>query len=101
MWDGQVERVGFTTILGPNKPSCDSDANGNADSLQAMITPSSFHTGGVQVLLCDGAVKFVSDNIDTGNLAAAPYFANGSGLSPYGIWGGLGTKAGGEVLGEF
>ncbi len=101
MWDGQVERVGFTTVLGPNKPSCDSDANNNADSRQALITPSSFHTGGVQVLLADGAVRFVSDNIDSGNLAAAPKFANGSGPSPYGVWGALGTKSGGEVIGEY
>ena len=101
MWDGQVERVGFTTVLGPNKPSCDNNNNPNADAAQAIITPSSFHTGGVQVLLADGSVRFISDNIDTGNLAAAPYFTNGSGPSPYGIWGALGTKAGGEVLGAF
>ncbi|MEZ6129400.1 MAG: DUF1559 domain-containing protein [Planctomycetaceae bacterium] len=101
MWDGQVERVGFTTVLGPNKPSCGSNGNGNADSQFAITTPSSFHTGGVQVLMADGAVKFISDNIDTGNLTTPPKTCNGTGPSPYGVWGALGTKSGDEVVGEF
>ncbi len=28
--------------------------------------PSSYHTGGIQMLLCDGSVKFTSENVDHG-----------------------------------
>lgn len=44
---------------------------------------SSAHTGGAQVLLGDGSVRFVSDNISLT------------------IWRGVGTMANGEILGEF
>ncbi len=45
--------------------------------------PASFHTGGCQVVLCDGSVKFVSENID------------------YNTWRHAGTIGRGEVLGEW
>ncbi len=48
-----------------------------------MTTPSSFHTGGVSLALCDGSVRFISDSID---------------LS---LWRALGTRAGNEVVQEF
>lgn len=41
------------------------------------------HPGGVNLLLCDGSVRFVTGSIDLP------------------LWRGLGTRAGGEVLGEF
>lgn len=101
MWDGQAERVGFTTIIPPNGPSCAHNDNGNADADHSIITPTSFHTGGVQVLMADGAVRFISENIDSGDLTVAAPGNNTKGTSPYGVWGALGTIAGGEVIGEF
>jgi len=44
---------------------------------------SSWHTGGVHMLLGDGKVRFVSENVDTG------------------VWQSLATHQGGEVVGEF
>ncbi len=41
------------------------------------------HTGGIQTALCDGSVRFISDSVDLT------------------IWRALGTRAGGEVIGEF
>ncbi len=100
LWtDGQSERVCFNTILPPNKPSCTSDANGNADSgantFGLLIPASSRHTGGVNVGYADGSVHFISDSIDTGNLNVAE---KTSGQSPYGVWGALGSKSGGETV---
>ncbi|WP_010583934.1 DUF1559 domain-containing protein [Schlesneria paludicola] len=45
--------------------------------------PYSFHAGGVNALLADGSVRFVSQNLDLRT------------------WAGLITRGGGEVLGEF
>ncbi|MCY3010583.1 MAG: DUF1559 domain-containing protein [Planctomycetota bacterium] len=99
LWtDGQSERVCFNTILPPNKPSCTSDNNVNADSGASgtglLIPASSRHTGGVNLAMVDGSVHFTSDGIDAGNLAVP---ASTSGPSLYGVWGALGTKSGGEV----
>jgi prepilin-type N-terminal cleavage/methylation domain-containing protein/prepilin-type processing-associated H-X9-DG protein len=99
LWtDGQSERVCFNTILPPNKPSCTSDNNVNADSgantFGLLIPASSRHTGGVNLAMVDGSVHFTSDAIDAGNLAAP---ASISGPSLYGVWGALGTKSGGET----
>ena len=97
--DGQPENVAFTTVVSPNGPSCTNDGNGNADAGSAILTASSYHTGGVQVVLCDGSVRFISDSIDTGNLGAVVTTLGSR--SPYGVWGALGTRGGGETVGEF
>jgi len=89
--DGQPERVGFHTVLPPNAGACAEGADTNADSSTVVISPTSKHTGGVHCLMGDGGVRFVSENIDSGNLAGGPY----------GVWGALGTKAGAEIVGEF
>ncbi len=93
--DGTNSYTGFTTILGPNKPSCTQ----GGDDVDGIFEPTSLHTGGVHVLLGDGAVRFISENIDTGNTTVAS--PQGNVPSPYGIWGGLGSVAGGETLGDF
>jgi hypothetical protein len=49
-------------------------------------------------VLADGSVRFISENIDTGNLGVATVIGN---ASPYGVWGRLGTKAGGEIIGDY
>jgi prepilin-type N-terminal cleavage/methylation domain-containing protein len=82
-----------TTVLPPNGPSCYPGGD-NPSNAWGIFTPSSYHTGGVHVVLGDGAVRFISENIDCGNYGVAP--------NPnFGIWGALGTIRGGETIGEF
>jgi prepilin-type N-terminal cleavage/methylation domain-containing protein/prepilin-type processing-associated H-X9-DG protein len=94
---GTMNYVGVNTILPPNSPSCSRTASFNSGG-QYPVT--SRHAGGAHVLLADGAVRFVSENIDTGNLSAQDP-RSVTGRSPYGVWGALGSIAGGEPVGEF
>jgi prepilin-type processing-associated H-X9-DG protein len=94
LWtDGQPERVAFNTVIAPNGPACVDDMNVNADSANGVYPPSSRHPGGVNILMADGATRFISDSVDTGNLGAAQTL---TGPSVYGVWGALGSKDGGE-----
>jgi prepilin-type N-terminal cleavage/methylation domain-containing protein/prepilin-type processing-associated H-X9-DG protein len=101
--DGGVVHTGFMTILPPNSPSC---VTSNWDSDAGLISASSRHPGGIHVLMTDGGVRFISENINAGN-PQAPDVGVGRGTgsvgtrSPYGVWGGLGTRNGGEPLGDF
>ena len=91
-WSGTHYHVTFTTTLPPNSASC---YNGLAD-YQMLTSATSFHTGGVNVTMMDGSVRFVSDSIDSGTAIAFPDPANPTGKSPFGIWGAMGSRAGGE-----
>jgi prepilin-type N-terminal cleavage/methylation domain-containing protein/prepilin-type processing-associated H-X9-DG protein len=83
----------FSTIMPPNGPSCIQTSNGST-----ATSTSSMHPGGAHVLLADGAVKFINESIDTSDLSSPPIV---SGESPYGVWGGLGSKDGAELAGDF
>ncbi len=93
-WDhGATSHIGFTTVLPPNAPAC-ADATNDAGS-NGIYPPSSNHPGGVLVAYADGSVSFMTETIDTGNTGAAPIT---SGPSPYGVWGAMGTRSGGETV---
>ncbi|NLS98231.1 MAG: DUF1559 domain-containing protein [Planctomycetaceae bacterium] len=94
---GAMSHIGFNTVLPPNGPSCAELANDNTTG--GMVhPPTSNHPGGVNAAMGDASVRFISETIDTGNMYAAPRTA---GQSVYGVWGALGTKDGGETVGEF
>ncbi len=89
---GHTHFVGFTTVMPPNGPAA-------RDGEYGVFPPSSMHPGGVNVLMGDGSVRFVSDTIDAGNLSATR--AHGfSGPSPYGVWGAMGSRAGNEAISQ-
>lgn len=93
--DGRPYFVGFATIVGPNGPTCHW---GGVDGNEHMGTAQSYHTGGVQTARGDGSVGFISDSIDTGNQLIDDIDTPGSRLSPYGVWGALGSTSAGETV---
>lgn len=91
--DGQIEKIGFTTVLPPNAPSCIEGSDVNGDGSTTILPPSSNHPGGAMGMFADGSVSFITETIDTGNLSVASVT---NGQSPYGVWGAMGSKSGGE-----
>ncbi|OHB79300.1 MAG: prepilin-type N-terminal cleavage/methylation domain-containing protein [Planctomycetes bacterium RBG_16_64_10] len=95
--DGRVHQIGFTGTFPPNTvipfssgdKTYDIDFNsyreGKTDDqlTYAVVTSRSYHPGGVNALLADGSVRFVSDTIDLIT------------------WRSLATRDGGEVVGEY
>ncbi len=95
--EGRVHQNGFTTTFGPNTRVSHTESgrvydidftsveegDSTTQSTYAAITSRSYHVGVVHSLLVDGSVRPISDNIDTK------------------VWRALGTRAGGEIIGEF
>lgn len=78
--DGRTYFSSIQTVIPPNGPSCLTDG---WDGNYSLMTATSRHTGGAQFALADGSVRFISENIDTLTYQ------------------GLGSAAGGEVIGEY
>jgi prepilin-type N-terminal cleavage/methylation domain-containing protein len=84
-WAWSFTGVGatYSHTMAPNDKPCHS-RNGNGDWMgTSLMSASSMHTGGVHVLMGDGAVRFINDSSD------------------YNTWLAIGTRNGGEVPGEF
>jgi prepilin-type N-terminal cleavage/methylation domain-containing protein/prepilin-type processing-associated H-X9-DG protein len=91
---------GFSTNLPPNSLTC---ALGNTTSGLVMGGVSSFHPGGAHVAMMDGSVRFIHDEIDTGDLFVSERRLPNTnqaveGKSTYGVWGALGSINGGEPV---
>lgn len=75
----RIYTIGFCNNQPDRNLPCDVSTTANP----TMFGSRSMHEGGVQVIMCDGSSKFVSENIDLNT------------------WRSLGTTQGGEVVGEF
>jgi prepilin-type N-terminal cleavage/methylation domain-containing protein/prepilin-type processing-associated H-X9-DG protein len=78
-YDGHPETGLYNHLMTPNTWSCD-DSNNVWVNDAAAATASSRHPGGVDLLLCDGSVRFVKASVNP---------------SP---WWALGSRSGGEAI---
>ncbi|MFH5806522.1 DUF1559 domain-containing protein [Alienimonas sp. DA493] len=94
-WDGGgLHASGFNTILSPNGPSCSHDGSPWNDSI---MSAGSYHTGIVQAVMVDGSVRSISETINSKTQGMSEAAVT-RGRSPYGVWGALGTRDGGETI---
>ena len=93
---GFLQYSGFCTVLPPNSPSC--SANSGLGSIETdgfgLASAASYHTGGVNVGMLDGGVRFITENINCGSLNGPPQMNGGE--SNYGLWGSMGSINGNE-----
>lgn len=100
--DGRLPYSSINTVRPPNSYSVQ-QAEGNT----GHFAVGSYHQGGAHVLMGDGAVKFITDSIESGNqmgyaVGSAPATGGGgskadAGMkSTFGLWGALGTRNGKE-----
>jgi type II secretory pathway pseudopilin PulG len=96
--------TGFMTVFPPNGPSC---IVTTTDASLNVMAATSHHTAGVQAGFCDGSVRFVSETVnarsdgvpgDYSTPAGASSLVITSGASNFGVWGAMGSRAGGESV---
>ena len=99
-FEGRPLGCGMSTCLPPNSVSCSAEWSGNYLGWRGgniVGGAMSNHSGGVNCGMMDGSVRFVTDSVDCGDTdAIVNCYQNRTGRSPYGVWGALGTRAGGE-----
>jgi len=110
-FSGRPPDTSFTTTLPPGSPSCVNSA-GSRDTW-GSLAPSSNHPGGVNVGLFDGSVRFIPETINWRSAWVVSGFqgdggrgADGQpdqggrmgGPSDFGVWGAMGSRAGGESV---
>ncbi|WP_044301494.1 DUF1559 domain-containing protein [Rhodopirellula sallentina] len=102
---GLAMHTGVLTVFPPNAPSFQRGNSGQAaGGAGGIFTMGSRHQGGCHVLMADGAVKFITDSIESGDLNSAPVGVPHSTAPPigaesnYGLWGSLGSRASKETI---
>ena len=93
-YDAAPMQIAFCAVLPPNSPSCHVAANYSTDSV--LLSASSNHTGGVNIAMGDGSVRFVSDTVDAGVSSSRNPSRASESISPYGVWGAVGSACGHE-----
>ena len=91
---------GFSANLPPNSVTCSFGFSAFGPVIGGV---SSFHPGGANAAMMDGSVRYIHDDIDTGDAVPSPsrlLQTNQAveGKSTYGVWGALGSINGGESV---
>jgi prepilin-type N-terminal cleavage/methylation domain-containing protein len=99
------QTMAVTATVGTNATWLNGPRNG-----PGIFSASSYHNGGAHVVMFDANTRFITDDIDAGNgqTANAPgatrrtatnHDRTGNWLapSPFGVWGAMGTRGGGET----
>ena len=76
-----VRSYAYNTIVGPNATANECNLNSGGGFIH---TARSFHPGGVNILMVDGATRFISDSVDITT-----------------VWRRLGNRADGQTVGDF
>jgi len=102
-WNAAWVMVNMTYI--PNSQACGAlHAAGSGPARYNLpgTLVASWHPGGAHVVMADGAVKFVNDDVDCGgvdgNSWAVLWGKPNDASNPKGVWGAIATRAGGEPL---
>ncbi|MEI8018387.1 MAG: DUF1559 domain-containing protein [Schlesneria sp.] len=84
-YSGEIRNTAYNHYYNPNDTRWDCITNAFSLGYTAVgwKAARSLHVGGVHLLMCDGSVRFVSNNIDNT------------------LWRSLATRAGGEVISNF
>jgi prepilin-type N-terminal cleavage/methylation domain-containing protein/prepilin-type processing-associated H-X9-DG protein len=78
---GEMCCTTYNHVAPPNTRTCAApNFPGNMSNMAMQVPPSSYHTGGVNLLMCDGSVHFITNNINLDT------------------WRGMGTRGGNEVI---
>ena len=94
----------FNTILPPNRELCLGGGTGGGVGAPGVATLSSRHQGGAHILMADGAVIFITDSIEAGDVHHGNVWLGGmdesvpGSPSPYRLSGALGTRSSSEVI---
>jgi hypothetical protein len=88
--DGMHFFTATNTIMPPNGPSCSARTS---DQSPLLAPPTSYHITGVNALMLDGRVRFISNKIDCGGDYTNKKCVK-EGTSPFGVWGAMGCIAG-------
>ena len=102
--DARAAYTNFHAAVPPNSPSCHQQGNTSENNSCMCVSASSNHSGGVNVVMCDGSVRFVSETVDCGDVSNKLGHPNNGGEghhwvgpSTHGVWGAMATPQHGET----
>jgi prepilin-type N-terminal cleavage/methylation domain-containing protein/prepilin-type processing-associated H-X9-DG protein len=75
------EGGGYSHIMPPNTNACFWKGDDQTHTFETMVSASSYHSGGVNVLMLDGSVHFIKNSISTVTWRAIATYAGGEVIS--------------------